>query len=313
MAWCEADTRTRTKSQIQKTEDADFNEAYGSEVSLSVYGQFGAINHYNLDALEIEDHLMGMLSVNPDSKIVKYSKDIFVAYYSLYGVTYCFQVYAAGKNRIYTGQITCADDISAEECRQYLESFLDTIEPVTVAELAEADTLVALDDSYLPDFEDCRYIEFGDNLRIPVPNGFDSRIDLDANPCLVIAPEDFDFTESPLKAKITFCISDFSEVPEAFDRQKSMGFINTFMDFLNVSAKTTLFHRANGIYTTRADEKGIILNSYVTNNDCMISQSPTLIFTGKESFYCYVLLSYDLPIADDHDTQWDVRQITTSS
>ena len=299
--------------QIQKTEDADFNEAYGSEVSLSVYGQFGAINHYNLDALEIEDHLMGMLSVNPDSKIVKYSKDIFVAYYSLYGVTYCFQVYAAGKNRIYTGQITCADDISAEECRQYLESFLDTIEPVTVAELAEADTLVALDDSYLPDFEDCRYIEFGDNLRIPVPNGFDSRIDLDANPCLVIAPEDFDFTESPLKAKITFCISDFSEVPEAFDRQKSMGFINTFMDFLNVSAKTTLFHRANGIYTTRADEKGIILNSYVTNNDCTISQSPTLIFTGKESVYCYVLLSYDLPIADDHDTQWDVRQITTSS
>lgn len=91
--------------QIQKTEDADFNEAYGSEVSLSVYGQFGAINHYNLDALEIEDHLMGMLSVNPDSKIVKYSKDIFVAYYSLYGVTYCFQVYAAGKTESTRGRL----------------------------------------------------------------------------------------------------------------------------------------------------------------------------------------------------------------
>lgn len=297
--------------QIQKSNDCDFTQGYASEVSITVRYQFVAFNYHSNDATEIADgfrQFVDQVSFG-SGDVIRANKNILIGFKEagLFS-SFNFYVLTGGSNCIYTGQITFGDDVTGDTAR-IARKFVDSIEPITVSDFASTDKLSRLDKSYLPDFDNADYLAVDGTFKVPVPAGFEGKTYKDGNWKVTVVPKGFNASGEISDAKIALAFQN-----SVFDfsgrGMQPMEMINTAIKILHGQSPIQWFE--GGTFTEKKNKKGIILNSYVTNNACDKNLNPVLICTDEKVYFGYVTAHYNKAISDDEDTKWDIKVITSA-
>lgn len=297
--------------QIQKSTDCDFSQGYGSEISITVRYNFIAFNYYCCDATELADtfkQIVDQLSFG-SGDVIRAEKDILIGFKEagLFS-SFNFYVLVGGTNRIYTGQITFGDDVSGDT-EKIAKKFVNSIEPVTLSNLASTDKLARLDKSYLPDFDTADYISVDGAFKVPVPAGFEGKTYRDGNWKATVVPKGFNASGEISDAKMSLAIQN-----SVFDFSgrglKPMEMINTAIKILH--GQSTIEWFQGEILTEKNSKRGIVLNAFVTNNACDKNLNPVLICAGEKVYFGYVTAHYSEAISDYEDTKWDIKSITAA-
>ena len=301
--------RNHYRLQVQKTKDCDFSTSYGSEVSLTVKDNVIEFNNYTLDARDAKEILMQCASPIGNVELIKEDKNILVAICESIFVpgNYSFYVIVGGRNVMYSGQVTFADDTGLSEV-DIAKSFVRSIEPVLIKDLATGEGLVRLPNSYLPDFDTGKYLDIDNSFRVPIPKGYETKYDLSAQIKAAVIPKNAVFTSTGVRCKVGFVMyqdpinAGTSDTRSVIDAIKRFFVEQTGINFYNWP-----------ITTIRNTSKGTIIYSTITNTPCDQNTNPFLVVTGGKAYHCFIVITYDGPISDDCDTKWDADIIVTAS
>lgn len=294
--------------QVQKTDSCNFSESYGSEVSLTVKDNVIEFNNYTSDARDAKEILMQCASPIGNVELIKEDKNILVAICESIWVpgNYAFYVIAGGRNVMYSGQVTFADDTGLNEV-EVAKSFVRSIEPVLIKDLATGEGLVRLPVSYLPHFDTGKYLEVDNSFRVPIPEGYETKYDLSSQIKAAVVPKNAVFTSSGVRCKLGFVMyqdpinAGTSDTRTVIDAIKKFFVEQTGINFYNWP-----------ITTVRDTSKGTIVYSTITNTPCDQNTNPVLVVTGGKAYHCFIVITYDGPISDESDTKWDADIITTT-
>ena len=294
--------------QVQKTDNCDFSESYGSEVSLTVKDNVIEFNNYTSDARDAKEILMQCASPIGNVELIKEDKNILVAICESIWVpgNYAFYVIAGARNVMYSGQVTFADDTGLNEV-EIAKSFIRSVEPVLIKDLATGEGLVRLPNSYLPNFDTGKYLDVDNSFRVPIPEGYETKYDLNAQIKAAVIPKNAVFTSTGVRCKVGFVMyqdpinTGMSDTRMIIDAIKKFFVEQTGINFYNWP-----------ITTVRDTSKGTIVYSTITNTPCDQNTNPFLVVTGGKAYHCFIVITYDGPISDDYDTKWDADIITTA-
>ena len=295
---------------IQTTKDCDLEKSFFSEIELMVKSQAFTFNYYTLDATHeaeiMSDVLMDIADVSPeDVKTIKKNKNIVVVMASTY--EHMFLVCVAGINLIYRGAITFHPDSMANE-EQVVKQFVNSIEPVKITDIANADALCRLDSSYLGDLSNIKYVQVDNNFKVPVPDGFKSSTSVHESMQFVVAGEGFNFRQDPTTARFSLGIRKIADT--RYQKENAYSTVMETTEMINQMMPAPIFDSM--LMTVRFDEKGLIVFGTCTNSACTKNTNPFLILTGNKLYYGIVTINYGRAISDDIDTVWDQRVITTA-
>lgn len=294
--------------QVQKTDSRDFSTAYGSKVNLTVRDEVIEFNNYTSDARDAKEILIQFASPMGIVEMIKDEKGILAAICESVFVpgNYSFYVIAGGRNVMYHGQVTFADDTGLNE-PEIAKSFVKSIEPVMISDLATGEGLVRLSSSYLPNFDTGKYLDIDNSFRVPVPEGYETKYDLNAQIKAAVVPKNAVFTSSGVRCKVGFVMYQDPINAGTSDRRKIIDSIKKFF------AEQTGINFYNWPVTTVRDtSKGTIVYSTITNTPCDQNTNPFLVVTGGKAYHCFIVITYEKPISDECDTKWDADIITTA-
>ena len=294
--------------QVQKSDSCDFSTSYGSEVNLTVRDEVVVFNNYTSDARDAKEALMQFASAIGIVNIIKEEKNILTAICESIFVpgNYSFYVITGGRNVMYHGQITFADDTGLDEA-EIAKSFIRSIEAVLIKDLAAGDGLVRLPDSYIPNFDTGKYLEVDSSFRVPIPEGYETKYDLNSQIKAAVIPKDSVFTSTGVRCKVGFVMYQDPINAGASDTRKVIDVLKQyFLDQTGID----FYHWP--ITTVRDTSKGTIVYSTITNTPCDQNTNPFLVVTGGKAYHCFIVITYDGPISDECDTKWDANIITTA-
>lgn len=198
--------------QIQKTDDCDFNQSYPSEVSVAVRDVLYFLDSYHEDArkqIDQFDQIAQQLSIAMGGyELIRSEKDILIgrAVDTLFSYSFMYFILTGGSNSVIVLQITFATDTPSDEAEKIAGEFISSVEPILVENYAYSLDQINLGKSYIPNFDNAKYVSVDGAFKVPVPNGFKSKQSDEDQIKLLIAPKSFDFSDDPNGAQLALLI-----------------------------------------------------------------------------------------------------------